>query len=173
MSKLIYKGHAASLGKCETCKYKYNDEDRLPCAQCRDNPLSESFYEEQIDPLKNLFKGAPVIVGDNDQRDLRRYFIKHKNCFYSGETEWSKSGKAYNTWTNIRLPTIEESPRNVWLAAPADEKCPEGAEELLVMVWRSGEEYPFPFRADLGKNWNWYNGITKFMILDKEAFEYE
>jgi hypothetical protein len=69
----------------------------------------------------------------------------------------------------MRLPTIAESPRNVWLAAPADGKCPEGAEDLMIMTWIRNFDCPHGGK-DLGRYWEWTD-IEKFMIIDKEAFD--
>jgi len=75
--------------------------------------------------------------------------------------------RAYSKW--FRLPTIEESPRNTWLLHDGSNKCPEGAEDLDILVWW-GERLS-PNLMSRGGDLREWGVVDKFMIIDKRAFK--
>ena len=122
------------------------------------------YKQPEIDPLANLFKGAPVMVGlEDSDREYKGYYSGTGCTFKDCKTPWLTD--VFEGWYSMRLPTIEESPRNVWLAHDGSDNCPKGAESLDIMVWNKDEKYPVECIAQ-GENWNW-KIVDRFMIIDK------
>lgn len=128
------------------------------------------------DPLQNLFDGAPVMVKTSNYKWLPRYFCareedasfgsNNKIVYLNGRTLFSGEASHLREHVEqIRLPTIEESPRNTWLAHDGTDSCPEGAENLDIQFRLYGEDIRID--RDKGGNYlNWHH-VERFMILEK------
>lgn len=122
----------------------------MSCEKCKHNPTHKDNFElKEPEWHSRLWEGCPIMVNLN-----------------------SVGTSVYNWWNgcdNFRLPTIEESPRNVWLLHSGEAKCPEGAEDLDVLLW--WRESLSPSIIARGKNINEWGIVDKFMIIDRSAFK--
>lgn len=156
---------------CEECINFTPDDEVNFCSDsyCTRNPmLKDNFKPKKPEWFSRLFKGCPLILKSNglDSGDELIFFTD----FLDNET-MIHTTVGYTHKEYIRLPTIEESPRNVWLLHDGSNKCPEGAEKLTIITWGLGDKYPddeiWIHGIDLGD----WDTVDKFMIIDKEAFK--
>lgn len=111
----------------------------------------------------NLFDGAPIMVRiGNDPLQLR-YYAEENYCYDYGSTNYTDFGII-----KMRLPTFEESPKNTWLAAPADGKCPDDLpSNVLIMTWNKYCLTPNQI-IDTSGRFDWKR-IWKYMIFQVQV----
>ena len=155
------------MTKCKECMYYKEDVNGqlFPdvCLICADLPRKSNF-KEKTNPLANLFNGAPVMVRNYGGGWHERYWKENSNVYSAGTTNWSSENDPVE-WVEIRLPTVEEAPRNTWLAAPGDGSKPEGIDDLLTLVWTKNSVIPAT-TINKGRDRAW-NVIERYMILEK------
>ena len=115
----------------------------------RPPPKKEKWEPKEVWKSK-LFENCPImastLVKDSDWEMFN----------YEGELNFYKFEEMH------RLPTIEESPRNVWLC-PHDEK-PEGFNDVQIML-RNKSNNTWDYDRAYGEDYN-SSEITAFMILE-------
>lgn len=157
------------LKTCSNCRWNGFQGNEIYCNECirkhRTIDMWTEAKEPKPDPLVNLFDGAPVFGKQLKSSKWQPMFyantIRGKYLVYD-EHKFCNVTCIYVA--DIKLPTIEESPRNTWLAYGGDGECPSGTEDLVIMVWEKGNEIPNP--CTRGKNTIWQD-VERFMILEK------
>lgn len=152
------------MSKCDECEFQLT---KIMCNTCMYLPDRPDNFSKKKNPLQNLFIGAPVMVMHAlNTTWFKQHYSKGDTCFSDGSTYWNYTN--FLKWNYMRLPSVPESPRNTWLAAPHDGKCPDGAERLIIMVWEKNMKAPFAI-IKRGEDLSWKH-VAKFMIIDLEAF---
>ena len=156
------------MNKCKECNnYIMRDgvqKMHTDCMLCQYYPR-EDMFKKKTNLLANLFDGAPVMVRNYDAKHWdKRYWKEGKDTYCTGTTDWNAEVGTVE-WDEIRLPDVDEAPRNVWLAAPGDGSIPEGIDDFYVFVWIKLYELPHP---DIykGHSVNWKK-VERYMILEK------
>lgn len=146
--------------KCDKCRITYYSNNST-CKRCINNPTHKDHFEERVYLLNSLFDGAPVVVG-NSLTDIKHNRIWHheEHCYLLGELPWGNGRKKFKSWKFIRLPSIEESPMNMWLA-PQFEFPEELIGSNLFVMYKNGVIDVF---GNL-KLINW-DKVKKFMIIE-------
>jgi len=85
---------------CVNCIH-LNGLDERPCIYCSINKTNR--FEKKKDDLDKIFVGAPIMLCGNNS----------KNC-----TNINYLSPCIANNYHYRLPTLDESPRNVWLCPP-------------------------------------------------------
>lgn len=90
---------------CAGCGHANPDEDHLlTCMSCVRRTDLKDNYQPKASDLSKLFIGAPVVV------------INDPAITDSPKLEYYNQTHHFKRNQLIRLPTVEESPRNTWLA---------------------------------------------------------
>ena len=142
---------------CESYAEKFSGS---PCETCnRSTTLADNFKKKRSG-LDGLFVGAPVMVNSGNNWVRRKYrtattiLINGKQIFVTDDGL---------EWDYCRLPTIKESPTNVWLAPHL-----EISSELLhhhECLFRFKDNSVFDNALFLSRGYSWYK-VKAFMILD-------
>lgn len=96
----------ADIEILKDCEIKVNCADCVgdDCGMCPDQPLDKfTHFKPKQNELDNLFIGAPVMVKSLTSND---YYLSNYN----------PKATIDHALKRLRLPTVEEAPRNVWLA---------------------------------------------------------
>ncbi len=127
---------------CDECEIDFSVLNVL-CRVCKHNRYVKSCFKPKRNELDKLFDGAPIMLMDLSTRN------KRKPTFNLGVFELSKLDpnleRYEDYWMNVRLPTVEEAPRNVWLVPWLE--MPEEFKDTPICV-RKGLEI-----------WNFENGV--------------
>lgn len=98
---------------CDDCFYKH---EKGLCDKCIHNLVDNFSCLPKKEWRTKLFVGAPIMVAEKGQNPSL--------------SEWR--GASYPPFFELRLPTVEEAPRNVWLC-PWDEMPKElNSMEILI-----------------------------------------
>jgi len=152
------------MDKCNECKYQYTSMKN--CLGCVVNPAFTNNFKPKPNLLQNIFKGAPVMVRDGcNNWVLRSFYSVVLSRFYTKECNDSRD----IGWEELRIPTIEESPRNTWIAHSGEDKCPEGLEKLIILIWCKDRDYPST--PIIGIDVLDWSKVARLMIIDKGAFK--
>lgn len=127
---------------CNKCTLKNNFGS---CQNCSVN--KSDLYQEEQNELDNLFIGAPVM--------MERY-----------EDKWELSDYCDGSIYKLRLPTVAESPRNVWLA-----KWLTRPSELIMNVYvrmpfKGGISNIIPLNKLKEGTWWCWDKVEAVMILE-------
>ena len=135
----VFKAIEIKPVDCDECKNSAsNNGGYEPCSAC------SRFYSDCFEPkhneLDSLFVGAPVIIGSD--MITTPYYKETKRAF--------------------RLPTVKESPRNVWLAPPLE--MPDLIDHKVLLWAKDGEIMCCPEDYWPPTSVNWDN-VKAIMIL--------
>lgn len=105
---------------CSDCENEYNG---VICINCEHNKRKANLFSPKIkSDLNKLFKGAPVVgsyKGSDDDSEYFGYFTGYNEQGYP-LVHCKGTLTEFVQFAEIKLPTIEESPRNMWLAPPVE-----------------------------------------------------
>lgn len=155
---------------CTGCKY-YTVGNTIanwcPYPTCVYNPDRTSFYKPlNQDVLQNLFTGAPVIA-NGEPSIIKRVDDTGANIiYYTYDIKYftgPKKGEIQYNATSIKLPTIKQSPKNIWLAYDSTGICPVDAENLNLAIWYKCMQGPSEIIAK-GKLIVW-DDVERFMLV--------
>jgi len=97
----VFKAIEIKPVDCDGCD---NNTSVIQCSSCRHNKNAVDNFKPKRNELDNLFVGAPVMVcGLGREAEFEQLTYNGRLKFYVNDEI-------------IKLPTIGESPRNVWLA---------------------------------------------------------
>jgi len=173
VEKLFTKREIKLIEQCEISKEDCNachkgpyDNTSIHCIICNQKPGAINNFERKINTLDKLFIDAPIMVRDNnrDKYQLKTYLYKTIHNYYTKEG-------CPNSWNYCRLPTVKESPRNVWLAPWLE--LPNSLCGLDILVWYENNQQerfnPLVKAENNGINLylnNKWNSVKSIMILE-------
>lgn len=116
---------------------------------------------------KHLFVNAPVMVKNrNADIWLLRFLKKNNECFSGGRTSFTTEYFSY--WDEMRLPTVDEAPRDIWLSIDGTGCCPDDLTRVEILVELRGRGYS----KALGNRFDWRlyieSPISRYMIIGEK-----
>jgi len=134
---------------CNDCGRVYDNGLTL-CARCIINPKNSNNFQPHVDVVSRLFIDAPIV-------------IPAPGVVGVGRLEDGSVLTTYNACTDniLRLPTVEEAPRNVWLAPWKDEPESLFRTHRLLRL-KNGDIYPYECGIRQSLKWRY---ILAIMIL--------
>ena len=145
----VFKAIEVKPVDCDECKNSAsNNGGYEPCSAC------SRFYSDCFEPkhneLDNLFIGAPVMMKYSGIANDMESLVTYSDGF---------TGHEYT-----RLPTVAESPRNVWLAPWLE--MPEELNELVVLFRYESNDAIIYDKGEIFSTSNWHN-VEAVMILEE------
>jgi len=140
---------------CNECGNK-----NITCHACKHRKDAPDMFKPKQNELDKLFIGAPVMVKDlSGQKSVLKSF--HYKTIHNYYTELGSPC----AWNYCRLPTVEEAPRNVWLAPWFE--MPKELMELKVLLWAKNGDIGFYGKGRCDPNVIAWNNVIKLQIIEE------